>query len=95
MNLSKEQREKIAAGIQVALLGAAFILAVKEDTKGRQAQMKKLLKKEAKRAGRLDRKEYQLEKALLKKKYKNRMQAEAEKKDISRKAAKLAGKIVK
>ena len=70
MDLTKEQREKVSMGVQALIILLALVLKVKEDAKGRSAHLKKMLEKEAKRAGKLEKQKYKIEKAGLTKKYK-------------------------
>lgn len=76
MDLSKEQREKVTIGVQALIILLALVLTVKEDAKGRSAHLKKMLEKEAKRTGKLEKQKYKIEKAGLTKKYKDLMKAQ-------------------
>ena len=72
MNLTKDQKEKLVMAIQ-AVLGAVFIgLSLKNSAKPQTGQMKKVMAKNAKQAGKLYKLEYKLQKRELKRKYKHK-----------------------
>lgn len=71
MSLTKDQKEKLVMAVQ-AVLGALFIgLSIKNSAKTQSDQMKKVLAKNAKQAGKLYKLEYKLQKRELKRKYRH------------------------
>ncbi len=69
MKLTHQQCEKITFAIQ-AVLGVLIIgISAKNSAKVQTAQMKKLAAKDARRANKLQKSEYQLRQKLLRQKY--------------------------
>lgn len=73
INLTKEMEEKLILGIQV-VLGILFILlSLRNGSRMESAQMKKVLEKDAKRAGKLHKKESGMQKKVMKRQYRIKM----------------------
>lgn len=73
MKLKKEEEEKLVLVIQ-AVLGLLVIgLSVKNSAKLQSSQMKKVMAKNAKQLGKLQKTEYRLQKKVLKEKYRKKI----------------------